>query len=116
HQLFERRRVQQARSKKSKGITLRELSQLRRGDYVVHENKGVCKFDGLETITVGESKQESVKLIFADGDTLYVHLNYINKLQKFSAEEGQIPKLSKLGTAEWERKKAKTKKRLKDIA
>jgi transcription-repair coupling factor (superfamily II helicase) len=116
HQLFERRRVQQSRGKKSKGITLRELSQLRRGDYVVHENKGVCKFDGLETITIGESKQESVKLIFADGDTLHVHLNYINKLQKFSAEEGQIPKLSKLGTAEWERKKAKTKKRLKDIA
>lgn len=124
HQVFMRRKAQsqaseRARGVKStpKGISLKELQQLKRGDYVVHADKGVAQFDGLETITVAGGEQESVRLIFAGGDKMYVHLNYINRLQKYSAEEGgNAPALTKLGTGEWSRKKEKTKKRLKDIA
>ena len=123
HQVFMRRKAQtqaseRARGVKSapKGISLKELQQLKRGDYVVHSDKGIAQFDGLETITVGGGEQESVRLLFAGGDKMYVHLNYINRLQKYSAEEGNPPVLTKLGTGEWSRKKEKTKKRLKDIA
>jgi transcription-repair coupling factor (superfamily II helicase) len=123
HQVFMRRKAQtqaseRARGVKStpKGISLKELQQLKRGDYVVHADKGIAQFDGLETITVAGGEQESVRLIFAGGDKMYVHLNYINRLQKYSAEEGNAPVLTKLGTGEWSRKKEKTKKRLKDIA
>jgi transcription-repair coupling factor (superfamily II helicase) len=117
HQIFNRQRFRDTKKGgSSSGITLKELQQLRRGDLIVHIDKGVGKFDGLETISIGGSKQETVRLIFDGGDVLYVNLNYINKLQRYSAQDGTAPKLSKLGSSEWERKKARTKGKLKDIA
>ena len=117
HEVFNRQRFRDARRyAPSAGLTLRELQQLRRGDLIVHIDKGVGRFDGLETITIAGSKQESVRLLFADDDVLYVHLNYLHKLQRYSAAEGVSAKLSKLGSGDWERKKARTKKKVKDIA
>lgn len=116
HQIFNRQRAQTRQRKSEGGISIRELQQLHRGDYVVHADKGVGQFDGLHTISIGGSQQECVKLLFAGGDALYVHMNYVHKLSKFAAEEGSEPKLSKLGSAEWERKKARAKKHIKDIA
>lgn len=107
---------QPAGTRTARGITLKELQQLKRGDFVVHVDKGIAQFDGLETITMSGSQQECARLLFAGGDKLYVHLNYINRLQKYTAEEGTTPTLTKLGTGEWQRKKERTKKRLKDIA
>lgn len=116
HQVFARQRAQARARKNSGGISMRELQQLHRGEYVVHADKGIGRFEGLETIQIGGSAQECVRVAFDGGDILYVHLNYIHKLSKFAAEEGSIPKLSKLGSGEWERKKARAKKRIKDIA
>lgn len=116
HQTFGRQRAQHRSRKRDGGVSMRDIYQLHKGEYVVHEDKGVGQFDGLETITIGGSQQECVKLLFSGGDVLYVHLNYVHKLSKFAAEEGSLPTLSKLGSAEWERKKAKAKKRIKDIA
>ncbi|MBK6761157.1 MAG: transcription-repair coupling factor [Ignavibacteria bacterium] len=116
HQVFGRQRAQRRTKKQEGGFSLRDLQQLHRGDYVVHADKGIGKFDGLDTITINGSAVECVKLVFDGGDNLYVHLNYVHKLSKYASEEGAVPKLSKLGSAEWERKKAKAKKRIKDIA
>ncbi len=118
HEVFSRRRarVRKNERKKFKGFTLRELKQLRPGDFVVHIDKGIGKFLGLETIEVRGTRVEAVKLEYAGTDTLFVNLNYINRLQKYSSREGAHPKLSKLGTEEWERKKNRAKKRVKDIA
>lgn len=116
HQVFGRQRAQRRTKKQEGGFSLRDLQQLHRGDYVVHADKGIGKFDGLDTITINGSAVECVKLVFEGGDNLYVHLNYVHKLSKYASEEGAVPKLSKLGSAEWERKKAKAKKRIKDIA
>lgn len=117
HQIFDRQRIQESGKKKySGGITLKELKQLHIGDFVVHTDKGIGRFDGFERVKFGGSEQDCVRLIFAEGDKLYVHLNYIHKIQKYSAQEGVVPKLSKLGTSEWLRKKEKAKRRLKDIA
>ena len=118
HQIFNRLRIRDKSNfkKYSSGISLRELKQLNRGDFIVHSDKGIGKFEGFETIKLGGSLQDCVKLIFAEGDVLYVNLNYIHKIQKYSAQEGVEPKLTKLGTSEWSRKKERTKKRLKDIA
>jgi len=118
HQVFERRRahVQAKQKKKFKGFTLGELKQLSPGDYVVHIDKGIGKFVGLDTIEVKGSRVEAVKLHYASGGTLYVNLNYINRLQKYSSKEGAEPKLSELGNKEWERRKARAKRKVKDIA
>ncbi len=118
HEVFSRRRsrVQRRQQKKFKGFTLRELKQLRAGDFVVHVDKGIGRFVGLETINAAGSRGEAVKLEYSGGDTLFVNLNYINRLQKYSSKEGAQPKLSRLGTEEWERVKSRAKKRVKDIA
>ncbi len=118
HQVFNRRRFQiHKKGKKSTGsITIKELQELKIGDFIVHDDKGIGKFAGFEKITLAGSLQDCVKLRFANDDFLFVHLNYIQKIQKYSSQEGIQPKLSKLGTREWERKKARTKKHLKDIA
>lgn len=117
HQIFERSRIiNQKRNKSSKAITLRELQDLRIGDYIVHEDKGIALFDGFKTVEIAGNLQDTIKLKFAEGDVLYVNINYINKISKYAAQEGSIPSLSKLGSSEWQRKKAKTKSRLKDIA
>lgn len=117
HQIFNRQRIATPKkSKKKQGLTIKELRQLQIGDYVVHEDKGIGKFDGFQTIEIASNKQDAMRIIFADGDLLYVHLNYIHKIQKYTASDGAIPHLTKLGSTEWTRKKAKVKSRLKDIA
>jgi len=117
HEVFDRARFQYSRTKiQVAGISLSELKQLNIGDYVVHVEKGIGKFNGFHKVAMGGSLQDCVKLVFAEGDILYVSLNYINKIQKYSSQEGVEPQLSKLGTKEWLRKKDRAKKRLKDIA
>lgn len=117
HQIFSRRRIKQSsKAKRSQGLTLKEIKQLQIGDFVVHEDKGIGKFDGFQTIEISGNKQDCMRILFAEGDLLYVHLNYIHKVAKYSAQEGAAPKLSKLGSGEWLRKKARAKRKLKDIA
>ncbi len=118
HEVFSRQRARARtrRRKQFKGFTLRELKQLRPGDYVVHVDKGIGRFIGLASITAAGRQGEAVKLEYASGDILFVNLNYINRLQKYSSKEGAQPKLSRLGTEEWERAKARAKRRVKDIA
>lgn len=117
HEIFGRYKRAGTRGiKRFKGFSLRELQAVRRGDYVVHVDYGIGRFAGLEKINIHGMEQECVKLIYQDDDALFVNLNYVNRLQKYSSKEGYIPTLSKLGTQEWERLKAKAKKRIKDIA
>ncbi|GAB5465951.1 MAG: transcription-repair coupling factor [Candidatus Kapaibacteriales bacterium] len=118
HQVFGRHRSisHTRKSDEKKSISLEELQALNIGDYVVHEDKGVCKFNGFQKVEIGDSIQDCVQLEFESGDKLFVNMNYIGKLQKYSAAEGVPPKLSKLGSAEWARRKARTKKKIKDIA
>lgn len=112
HQIFGRERARVI-SSKGKGLSFKELSELSIGDYVVHVDKGIAKFDGLQKVKFGDSIQDCVRLVFADNDIVYLNLNFLHKLQKFRAEEGVVPKLSKLGSNEWERKKQRIKERLK---
>ncbi len=115
HEIFDRRRARTDHHRRS-ALTLRELQNLRRGDFLVHIDKGICQFDGLDTITINGHQQECVRLLFADGDLVYLHLNHINKIERYSAADGTPPALSKLGTRQWERKKERIKGKIKDIA
>jgi transcription-repair coupling factor (superfamily II helicase) len=117
HQVFNRlKRRGRQRRPRFRGFSEKEVRQLRRGDYVVHIDYGIGRFSGLERIRVGEVEQEVVKLVYDQSDTLYVNLNYINRIQKYSSREGHVPKLSRLGSTEWEKLKSRAKRRIKDIA
>ena len=118
HQIFERYHRYRAKEKfsKSKALTLRELQTLQPGDFVTHIDYGIGKFAGLEKKEVNGHEQEAIRLVFKDDDMLYVSIHSLHKISKYSGKEGTPPAISKLGTQEWEIKKAKVKKRVKDIA
>ncbi len=117
HEVFGRlKRRGGAKRRRFRGFSQKELRQLKRGDYVVHVDHGIGEFAGLTKIKVGSVEQEVMKILFLEKDTLYVNLNFINRVQKYSSQEGHVPKLTKLGAPDWERMKAKAKSRIKDIA
>ncbi|HTK21452.1 MAG TPA: transcription-repair coupling factor, partial [Mucilaginibacter sp.] len=86
------------------------------GDFVTHIDHGIGKYAGLEKVEVNGKMQEMIRLIYADNDLLYVNINSLNRISKYSGKEGTIPKMNKLGTDTWERLKKTTKKKVKDIA
>jgi len=104
---------QKKRFKKSKS---KAFASIKRGDYVVHEDYGIGQYSGLETIKIGESNQESMKLLYNEGGVVYVNLNYLNLVKRYSSNENLSPTLSTLGTGEWDRKKTRTKKKIKVAA
>jgi transcription-repair coupling factor (superfamily II helicase) len=118
HQIFERFHRYRAKEKftKSKALTLRELQTLQPGDFVTHIDYGIAKFAGLEKKEVNGHEQEAIRLVYRDDDMLYVSIHALHKISKYSGKEGAPPVISKLGSQEWETKKAKAKKRVKDIA
>ncbi|HEX5170252.1 MAG TPA: transcription-repair coupling factor [Cyclobacteriaceae bacterium] len=118
HQIFERYHRYRAKEKfsKSKALTLRELQTLQPGDFVTHIDYGIAKFAGLEKKEVSGHEQEAIRLVFKDDDMLYVSIHSLHKISKYTGKEGTPPAISKLGSQEWEIKKSKVKKRVKDIA
>lgn len=118
HQIFDRYHRFKVRDKfsKSKALTLKELKSLQTGDFVTHIDYGIGRFVGLEKIMVGDKEQEAVRLIYRDNDILLVNIHSLHKIAKYSGKEGTPPTMSKLGSGEWENKKSKVKRQVKDIA
>ncbi len=118
HQIFERYHRYQTKQRfsKSKAITLKELQKLNMGDFVTHVDHGIGRFGGMEMVEVGGKLQEAIRLIYRDDDILYTSIHSLHKISKYSGQDGKPPKISKLGSQEWEQKKKSVKKRVKDIA
>lgn len=118
HQLFERFHRYKVRKKhsKSKALTLKELRTLNPGDYVVHIDHGIGRFAGLDMVDVNGNKQEAVRIVYRDDDLLYISIHSLHKISKYSGKESGPPQMSKLGSPEWENKKKKVSRKVKDIA
>lgn len=118
HQIFGRYHKFQIKNslKKREQITLRELTGLHPGDYVVHIDHGIGKFGGLEKIEINGKTQEAIKLVYKDQDTLYVSIHALHKISKYKGKDSEPPKIYKLGTGAWQKLKQNTKKKVKDIA
>jgi transcription-repair coupling factor (superfamily II helicase) len=118
HQLFQRYhkyKVKQAYNK-SKALTLRTLRELQPGDYVTHIDHGVGVYSGLQKLEVNGKLQEAVRIIYKDSDILYVNINSLHKIAKYTGKEGSVPKVNKLGSDVWNKLKEKTKVKVKEIA
>ncbi|RXK59890.1 transcription-repair coupling factor [Lacibacter luteus] len=118
HEIFQRYhkyKVKQAYNK-SKALTIRALKELQPGDYVTHIDHGVGTYSGLQKIEVNGVMQEAVRLIYKDSDILYVNINSLHKISKYTGKEGSVPKINKLGSDAWQRLKEKTKTKVKEIA
>lgn len=119
HQVFERYhrfQLKEGFRQASQALTLKELYNLQKGDYVTHIDHGVGMFSGLETIDVNGKSQEAVRLVYKDGDVLYVGIHSLHRISKFTGKEGALPKVNKLGTQAWATLKNKTKKKIKELA
>ncbi|MCB9226044.1 MAG: transcription-repair coupling factor [Chitinophagales bacterium] len=118
HQIFNRYHKYKIRQgySKDKALILKTLNELQPGDFVTHIDHGVGRYSGLEKVEVAGKMQEMVRIIYANNDLLYVGINSLHKIAKFSGKEGQQPKINKLGTDTWNKLKSKTKKQIKDIA
>ena len=126
HQIFDRFHKYNLKSDKARSgkmaLTLKEIQQFEIGDYVVHVDHGVGKFGGLVRMPVttpkGESSyQEMIKITYQHGDSIYVSIHSLYKVSKYKSQDGgEGPRLSTLGTGQWERMKERTKKHIKDIA
>lgn len=118
HQIFSRFHKYHVKEKfsKSKALTLKELKSLKTGDFVTHVDYGIGRFAGLEKVDVGGKEQEAIRLIYRDNDILFVSIHSLHKIAKYTGKEGGVVTMSKLGSPEWENKKSKVKRQLKDIA
>ena len=118
HEIFGRYHKYKLKSDKIKrdSINLRELTNMQIGDYVTHIDHGIGKFGGLQTIQVEKSKQEAVKVIYGEGDILYISIHSLHKISKFNGKDGHKPRIYKLGSKSWKILKQKTKSKLKSLA
>ncbi len=118
HQIFDRYYKYKLKKGyvRSQAITLKELRELKPGDYITHIDHGIGKYAGLEKVEVNGKSQEMIRLVYADNDLLYVNINSLNRISKYSGKEGSVPKMNKLGTDTWDKLKKTTKKKVKDIA
>jgi len=118
HQIFDRYYKYKLKKGyiRNQAITLKELRELKPGDFITHIDHGIGKYAGLEKVDVNGRSQEMIRLVYADNDLLYVNINSLNRISKYSGKEGTVPKMNKLGTDTWEKLKKTTKKKVKDIA
>jgi transcription-repair coupling factor (superfamily II helicase) len=122
HQIFDRFHKYNLKSDKARSgkvaLTLKEIQQFEIGDYVVHVDHGIGKFGGLVRMPLSNGGfQETIKINYQRGDSIYVSIHSLYKVSKYKAQDnGQSPRMSTLGTGQWERLKERTKKHIKDIA
>ena len=121
HQIFDRYHKYSLTSDKARSgkvaLTLKEIQQFEVGDYVVHVDHGIGKFGGLVRMPQGDGYQEMIKIMYEGGGSIYVSIHSLYKVSKYKAQDnGEPPRLSHLGTGQWERMKERTKAKLKDIA
>ena len=118
HQIFERYHHFHLRDgyTSKEALTLKEIYDLKPGDYVTHIDHGVGRFDGLEKIVNNGKEQEAIRLIYKNDDVLYVSIHSLHRISKYIGKEGTAPVLNRLGSDSWNKLKAKTKSRVKDIA
>ena len=94
---------------------LTELASFAEGDFVVHVDHGVGRYEGLETLDVGGAPHDCLKVVYEGNDKLYVPVENIEVLSRYSAEDTPV-QLDRLGGAQWQARKARVKQRLRDIA
>ena len=98
------------------GTKISNINNLEKGDYIVHIDHGIGQYVELCTLSKNGLKKDYIKLLYADGDVLYLPVEKIDKITKFTGREGAIVRLDKLGTDSWNKKKARVRSKLENIA
>ena len=117
HQVFNRyhRYKIEDKYRKNESLTLKELYDLKPGDYVTHINYGIGQYAGLEKIDVGGRQQEAIKILYKDKDVLYISIHSLHRIAKYSGKDGMAPALHRLGSSAWNKVKEKAKTKVKQL-
>ncbi|HET9334126.1 MAG TPA: transcription-repair coupling factor [Gemmatimonadota bacterium] len=117
HEIFDRRRRVRRRRRYAAGVSIEHLTRIEPGDYLVHMDYGIGQYEGLERLTLtGDGEVEALKLRYADDEALYVPVEQLARVEKFTSEDGRPPAIHRLGTGQWERQKAKTEAAIQKLA
>ena len=108
--------VKKYKSKFKTGTRTSNILDINKGDFVVHEMFGIGIYDGLVTIPKNGMKKDYLKIIYADNDILYIPVENIDRISKFSGKDGVGVKLNSLSNDNWQKKKGKVKAKLESIA
>ena len=111
-----KRKLKKTKSKKKGIAKIKSFAELKPGDYVVHVNHGIGVYKGIKQIEVAGHKRDYLDIIYDKGDKLYVPVDQLDLIQKYVGSEGKSPKVNKLGSAEWQKAKAKVRKSINEIA
>jgi len=116
HEIFARYRRRRRRLKKTGGLSLAELSALKVGDFVVHEDHGVGHYRGLKRLTLNGQETDCVEIAYAERDVLYVPVSQLALVSRYAAEEGARPALHRLGSTAWSKQKSRAKRAIQVMA
>ena len=116
NEIYKKQKVIKYKSKFRYGSKITDINKLEKGDYVVHASHGIAKYLGIVTLTVKNMKKDYLHLEYKDNDKLYVPVEKIEYISKYSSNEAVVPRLNKLGGTDWAKQKARIKGKVKDIA
>ncbi len=98
------------------GQKIQSFSELKIGDYVVHENHGLGIYQGIEKMDIDKTSKDYMKISYAGGSNLYIPATQLDLIQKYADADAKKPKLNRLGTQEWTKTKTKVRGAVKEIA
>jgi transcription-repair coupling factor (superfamily II helicase) len=117
HEIFARSRRVRRRRRYAAGVSVEHLTRIEPGDYLVHMDYGIGQYEGLERLKLsGDGEVEALKLRYADDEALYVPVEQLARVEKFTSEDGRPPTIHRLGSGHWERQKARTEAAIEQLA
>ncbi|MDO4530762.1 MAG: transcription-repair coupling factor [Bacillota bacterium] len=116
NELFGGKEKKKRKKRRKDGAAIESFTDLRIGDYVVHDNHGIGVFRGLEKISVEGVQKDYMKISYRDGGNLFVPVNQMDMVQKYIGTGSAAPKLNKLGGQDWAKAKAKARKAVQIMA
>lgn len=110
------RKKKKKRRRIYEGERIHSFTDLKPGDYVVHENHGLGIYQGIEKIEVDRIEKDYMKISYAGGGNLYIPATQMDLIQKYASADSKKPKLNRLGGQDWERTKTRVRKAVQEIA
>ncbi len=114
--IFKNTKKKKRRKKSSKGKQIKAFTDLKKGDYVVHENHGIGRFTGIEPLVVEGIRKDYMTIQYAGKDVLYVPVEQMDLVQTYIGSGGASPKMNKLSSGDWKKTKAKAKAAIANMA
>ncbi len=116
NKIFKRLEVKKKHFKLKEATKVKSISDIKSGDYVVHYDYGIGRYLGVKAVELDGIANDYIHISYRNDEVLYVPVENINLIQKYSAREGAKPKINSIGGSSWAKTKARVKKKLKDIA